>query len=168
VSVGSTPTIVLADSFNEEITEVRPGNYVFYDYTQVALGTCKVSDCALTVLASIVGTYPDRIVIDAGATALSKDQGPRQISPNCGYGQVMADYEEGLLARSATIDSITQEHARISVPEDSRIHYKINDVIRILPNHSCLAANLFDEYVVLEGERIKARWRTRCIQRLAT
>jgi D-serine deaminase-like pyridoxal phosphate-dependent protein len=168
VSVGSTPTIVLADSFNEEITEVRPGNYVFYDYTQVALGTCKVSDCALTVLASIVGMYPDRIVIDAGATALSKDQGPRHISPNCGYGQVMADYEEGLLARSATIDSITQEHARISVPEDSRIHYKINDVIRILPNHSCLAANLFDEYVVLEGERIKARWRTRCIQRLAT
>jgi D-serine deaminase-like pyridoxal phosphate-dependent protein len=168
VSIGSTPTVVLADSFDDEITEVRPGNYVFYDYTQIVLGTCKVSDCALTVLASVVGTYPDRIVIDAGATALSKDQGPRHINPNCGYGQVIADYEESVLARSAIIDSITQEHARISVPEDSDIHYRINDVIRILPNHSCLTANLFDEYVVLEGESIKARWRTRCIQESTT
>lgn len=161
VSIGSTPTVTLADSFHEEITEVRPGNYVFYDYTQAVLGTCKVSDCALTVLASVVGTYPDRIVIDAGATALSKDQGPTHITPNCGFGQVIVAYEKGVLAKGAIIKSITQEHGTISVTQNSNTHFRISDMMRILPNHSCLTANLFNEYIVLQGGRIKTRWRTR-------
>jgi D-serine deaminase-like pyridoxal phosphate-dependent protein len=163
ISIGSTPTVALADTFLDEITEIRPGNYVFYDYTQVVLGTCKVSDCALTVLAGIVGIYSDRIVIDTGATALSKDQGPTHKIPNCGFGQVIQDYDNGILASGVNIDSLSQEHGKVTVTRESLNHFNNSDLIRILPNHSCLSANLFDKYVVIEDGKILDCWRTRCI-----
>lgn len=74
ISIGSTPTMTLTENLNG-ITEIRPGNYVFYDYTQVQLGVCSVSNCALTVLASIVSHQPGALhfITDAGSLALSKD-----------------------------------------------------------------------------------------------
>ena len=36
------------------VTELRPGNYVYFDRTQVALGAASLDDCALTVLATVV------------------------------------------------------------------------------------------------------------------
>lgn len=163
VSIGSTPTVALADTFLDEITEIRPGNYVFYDYTQVVLGTCKLSDCALTVLASVVGTYSDRIVIDAGATALSKDQGPAHKIPNCGFGKVIEDYDKCVLASSVNIDSLTQEHGKVIVKGESNTRFNNSDLIRILPNHSCLSANLFDKYIVVEQDKILDSWLIRHI-----
>ena len=50
------------------ITELRPGNYVYYDRTQVALGAASWDDCALTVLARVVSRpAADRIILDAAA-----------------------------------------------------------------------------------------------------
>ena len=61
----------------EGIDEARPGNYAFYDYTQVVLGSCDPGDCALSVAATVVSSRPgaDHCVIDAGALALSVDPG---------------------------------------------------------------------------------------------
>src|SRR6185295_3131778 len=55
VSVGSTPTAKLSGAV-EGVTEIRPGNYVFNDRMQVALGV-EYPQCALTVLAT-VGSVP--------------------------------------------------------------------------------------------------------------
>src|SRR5581483_3051962 len=78
VSVGSTPTMSVAARMTG-VDEIRPGNYAFYDGTQVALGACALEDCALTVLATVISSSAsgsDHSVIDAGALALSKDLGP--------------------------------------------------------------------------------------------
>ena len=40
------------------MTELRPGNYVYFDRTQVALGAAGWDDCALTVLARVVSRRP--------------------------------------------------------------------------------------------------------------
>jgi D-serine deaminase-like pyridoxal phosphate-dependent protein len=73
VSVGSTPTAALAMGVSG-VTECRPGNYVFHDGSQVALGTCGVEDCALTVVATVVSVpAADRAVVDAGSKTLSSD-----------------------------------------------------------------------------------------------
>ncbi len=70
------------------VTECRPGNYVFHDASQVALGTCRPEDCALTIVATVVSVpAPDRAVVDAGSKTLSSD--PLQPRPG-GYGQVLA------------------------------------------------------------------------------
>jgi D-serine deaminase-like pyridoxal phosphate-dependent protein len=158
VSIGSTPTARLADTFHDRITEIRPGNYVFFDYTQVALGTCDVTDCALTVLSSIISKIEGRVIIDAGATALSKDLGPRHIHPNGGYGKIIQDYDAGHLDTGSIIESLSQEHGKISITGEKDLGFSHGSKVRILPNHSCLTANLFDHYHVVRGVSVVERW----------
>ncbi|MFQ6009442.1 MAG: alanine racemase, partial [Candidatus Zixiibacteriota bacterium] len=55
LSVGSTSTAPYCSKV-KGVTELRVGNYIFNDMTQVALGTAPVSQCALTVLATVIST----------------------------------------------------------------------------------------------------------------
>lgn len=74
VSMGSTPTCAHLPADMREVTEIHPGNYVFYDRTQALLGACPFTACAATVLTTVLAHYsgPRRVLIDAGALALSK------------------------------------------------------------------------------------------------
>ena len=70
------------------LTELRPGNYVYFDRTQVALGSASLDDCALTVLATVVSTHPGRLILDAGSKTLTNDAA-RGIAAAPGYGAVL-------------------------------------------------------------------------------
>ncbi|MGE5139760.1 MAG: alanine racemase, partial [Rudaea sp.] len=61
ISVGSTPTAPFVASY-PGVTEIRPGNYVFNDASQIALGACQQEDCALSVVGTVVARHPDRLV----------------------------------------------------------------------------------------------------------
>lgn len=152
VSLGSTPAMSAVDHL-AGVTEIRPGNYVFYDYTGVALGACEVRDCAVTVLASVVSAPPGgrHAVVDAGALALSKDWG-RGAPGETGMGRIFADYAAGTLRRDAMLTSLSQEHGIVNarLPVGARL--------RILPNHSCLTVACWDEYIVVRGEEVVGQW----------
>jgi D-serine deaminase-like pyridoxal phosphate-dependent protein len=153
VSVGSTPAMSQVERL-DGVAEARPGNYAFYDYTQVALGSCGVRDCAVTVLASVVSCRPgdDRSVVDAGALALSKDAGPdRPERPT--MGEIFADYAAGTLREDARLTALSQEHGIVSAP------LPVGERVRVLPNHSCLTVAHFDEYHVVRGDEVVDRWR---------
>ena len=53
LSAGATPTARYSLQ-QDWLTEYRAGNYVYFDRTQVGLGAASLSDCALTVLATVV------------------------------------------------------------------------------------------------------------------
>jgi len=162
ISIGSTPTIALADDIMEGITEVRPGNYVFYDYYQIALGSCQKSDCALTVIAKVISKSDDYFVIDAGATALSKDLGPTHIDKETGYGKIYADYDNHEFDNNLHFYSLSQEHGKVKFQDISKGEkVQIDDEIRILPNHSCLTANLHDCYYIMKKGQVIDTWRIR-------
>jgi D-serine deaminase-like pyridoxal phosphate-dependent protein len=153
VSVGSTPALSAVERL-DGVSEVRPGNYVFYDYTQTVLGSCALTDCAVTVLASVVSAQPGgrHSVIDAGALALSKDTGP-EFGPHQTMGEIFADEDQGKLRRDARVVSLSQEHGVVNrrLPVGLRL--------RILPNHSCLTTACFDEYHVVRGDSLVDRWK---------
>lgn len=156
VSIGSTPAMSVAESL-EGVTEARPGNYVFYDHTQVRLGACAVRDVALTVMASVVSAQPGarHSVIDAGALSLSKDPGPEWARPRT-YGEIFSNYAARELSDEVRVTSLSQEHGIVNAP------LPVGQRLRILPNHSCLAVPCFDEYVLVRGERVVGRapiWR---------
>jgi D-serine deaminase-like pyridoxal phosphate-dependent protein len=157
VSIGSTPTIGLADDL-EGVTEVRPGNYAFHDVFQATIGTCALDDVAFSVLASVVGRYPDRgaLIVDAGALALSKDPGPVHVDPDCGFGVVVS--EDGRERHGdLRVVSLSQEHGVIRGAGIER--FPVGSRLRILPNHSCLAAASFDRYRIVNGDEIVDEWR---------
>ncbi len=153
VSVGSTPAFSVVERL-DGVTEARPGNYAFYDFMQVGLGSCSVADCAVTVLAGVVSARPGdaRCVIDAGALALSKDRGLAGTEPET-WGEVFADYEAALLSPIARLVGLSQEHGILSKRRP------VGTRVRILPNHSCLTVACFDEYVVVRGDNVVDRWR---------
>ncbi len=157
VSIGSTPTMSAIDHL-EGITELRCGNYIFFDAFQATLGSCRFEDCALTVLAAIVHRDLQRrkIVVDAGAIALSKDRGAVEFDQQCGYGRVFDLAGNDLNLR---VQSLSQEHGEITVADEAIFNrLKVGSRVRILANHSCLTAAQHSHYHILEGGQIIDRW----------
>jgi D-serine deaminase-like pyridoxal phosphate-dependent protein len=157
ISIGSTPTITAIDHL-DGIDEVRPGNYIFFDAFQATLGSCQFADCALTVLAAVVHRDLSRrkVVIDAGSIALSKDRGPVEFDPHCGYGRVLDPEGNDLGVRVGTL---AQEHGVLQVEDEQALdRLRVGARVRVLVNHSCLAAAQHSHYQVLEGHRIVDQW----------
>jgi D-serine deaminase-like pyridoxal phosphate-dependent protein len=160
VSIGSTPTMAVAEDLRG-ITEVRPGNYVFFDAHQAAIGACSLNDAAFTVLATVIGQYPQHntVLLDAGAIALSKDEGPRHVDPECGYGAFFSAEGQHRLP-NLRLTTLSQEHGvvRGTSPLDFAA-FPIGRKLRIVPNHSCLAAAQYERYHVVRGTDVVDEWR---------
>lgn len=157
VSIGSTPTITHVDHM-EGVTEARPGNYIFFDAFQATLGSCSFDDCALTVLAAVVhrDALRRRVVLDAGAIALSKDRGAIELDASCGYGRVL-DLEGR--DTGARLQGVSQEHGEVSVTDAETFNrLRVGERVRVLANHSCLTAAQHSHYNVVEGLRVVDRW----------
>ena len=132
VSAGSTPTAaVLAGQ--PGLTEIRPGNYVFYDAMQVALGTVPADRPALTIGATVISlSAPKWAVIDAGTKTLGLDKGPHGLAVVSNYGR--------LVDGDGVLDRLSEEHGTLHLEAGSQ--FAIGDRVRILPNHACAVGNL--------------------------
>ena len=144
ISTGSTPTFMTAVK-DAEINKLYPGNYVFMDNIQIALGVAKEQDCALTVLATVIanpraGTY----IIDAGSKCLGLDQGAHGSGALNGYGLIKGHPELTLTRLSEEVGVISGEEGAL----------KMGEKIEIIPNHSCSAANMTSYYLCKRGNMI--------------
>lgn len=149
VSVGSTPSMTAVQQL-DGVTEARPGNYVYFDKTQVDLGTCELHDCAATVLAQVVSSQTTHAVIDAGALALSKDAG---IGEPSSMGGVFVDLGAERLDPHQRVTSLSQEHGKLARP------LPVGTLVRVLPNHSCLTVACFDSCHAVRGDHVVDHWR---------
>ncbi len=159
VSVGSTPTLAVAEDL-AGVTEARPGNYAFFDATQAAIGSCTLDDVAFTVLVRVIGRHPERreLIVDGGALALSKDPGPVHLNPECGFGVVLD--ATGKHLAGWRVVSLSQEHGVLRSAEHfAPAAFPIGSLLRIVPNHSCLAAALFEAYAVVRSDEVVDEWR---------
>jgi len=130
ISVGSTPTVLTNIEALEKVSELRPGNYVFKDRMQIALGVAAVDECALSVLTTVVSTSTGHAVIDAGSKTLGLDKGAHGNDALVGYG---LDPESGWI-----VDRLSEEHGVIS---DGASRYRVGDVLRLIPNHACVVTD---------------------------
>ncbi|MDG5786106.1 alanine racemase [Evansella sp. AB-P1] len=144
-SVGSTPTFEKAAQY-EGITEVRPGNAVFFDGIQVGLGVAQLEEVALTVLATVVSIKKDRCIIDAGSKALTTEKGAHGNESIKGFGQLLID-------KPLYVSRVSEEHGVIEVTGDQiGNQISLNEKVNIIPNHACPVVNLFDYYYVMKED----------------
>jgi D-serine deaminase-like pyridoxal phosphate-dependent protein len=149
ISVGSTPTAAFAPS-QRGITEMRPGNYVFLDRTQVGLGSGRIDQCALFVVASVVSRpAPDRAILDCGSKTLTSD-GARGFVKAPGFGLVFLSATDDTPEASIVIERLSEEHAICRIP--SELPLRPGDRVRVLPNHACTVTNLTDALVFVEED----------------
>ncbi|MBW2463582.1 MAG: hypothetical protein JRH11_18165, partial [Deltaproteobacteria bacterium] len=109
-----------------------------------------------TVLSTVVssrtaaGSSGGWSVVDAGGLSLSKDSGPRGAVST--MGRIYADYDAARLDEHRMLTSLSQEHGVTTGA------MAVGERIRILPNHSCMAAACFDRYHVVRGGRVVDLW----------
>ena len=148
-SVGSTPTFRISGKV-KGITEVRPGNAIFYDAIQVGLGVAPIDRCALTVLSSVVGVYRDRIVFDAGSKSLSLDKGAHGNNTVNGHGHVINH-------KNIVLERLSEEHGIAPLSGESSLC--LTDKVQVIPNHACTVMNLFDRVFVHKQGMIIDEWK---------
>ena len=147
VSAGATPPARFSLQQNG-FTEFRPGNYVYFDRTQVALGAATLDDCALSVVATVVSKpAADRLIFDSGSKTLTND-GARGFTPAPGFGVVIRD--DGTADASLLIERLSEEHATVKALGGST-PLEPGDRVRIVPNHSCVVSNLVDQAWIVDG-----------------
>ncbi|KAI9497020.1 putative serine dehydratase domain-containing protein [Zychaea mexicana] len=150
LSIGATPTvqaIVHHDSSErvskalQGISEVHAGAYSLLDRQQMATGLCTEQDVAISVACRVASRYPDRntTLIDGGALAFSKDTAPQGGFGVTTTGVVLqsVSQEHGILASSSSSSPAAQQH--------------VGDIVRVLPNHCCLAAACHLYYLIVEN-----------------
>ncbi len=141
VSIGSTPTLAVAREL-KGVTEVRPGNYVLLDLAQVEIGHCRREDIALTVETTVISAHPERLVVDAGALALSKDRAFGH------YGEVQG--------HGWPVVSLSQEHGVVRAPAGHGLRPGAR--LRVLPAHSCLVGPLLGGFDLERDATTVAHW----------
>jgi D-serine deaminase-like pyridoxal phosphate-dependent protein len=153
LSSGSTPTALHGENF-EGITEMRPGVYLAGDLFQAQLGTCKLDDIAVSVLSTVVAQDrgQNRLIIDAGGLALSKDRSTRKSPVDYGYG-LLTRADGTRFEADLIVTGVHQEHGEVR--SESPIPFEDlapGSFVRVLPNHACMTAAAYDRYHVVAGD----------------
>lgn len=117
-------------------TEHRAGTYIYNDRSMVRAGQCGSDDLAMTILATVISRpAADRAVLDSGSKALTSD-----LLGFSDYGQVQG-------AEGAQIVGLSEEHAVVDLTGHEGDFPAVGEVVRIVPNHTCVVSNLFDRMV---------------------
>lgn len=152
ISIGSTPSMFFhKNSLNNNTLELHPGNYVFYDRQQMWTGACKREESVASfVLTRIIGHYPDTernsIMVDAGATALTKET-----TPQGDVCAVLGHPELECYRMSQEVSMIRLRDQSSSFPFDD---FALGSSLLLIPNHSCLSAACFSRYYVVDEKAL--------------
>ena len=142
VTNGGTPNLNNLGLLNG-VTEHRAGTYVFNDRMMLAADVAKLKDCAMTVLSTVVSrASDDRGVLDAGSKTLTADTGKGLD----GHGLILEHPQ-------ARIAWMAEEHGVLDL-KTCNDRPKVGDLVRIVPNHTCVVANMVDAYVIVRGDQL--------------
>ncbi|MCP8939601.1 D-TA family PLP-dependent enzyme [Alsobacter sp. SYSU M60028] len=142
LSSGGTPNLLTLGQLRG-VTEHRAGTSIFNDRMMMRAGVATLADCALTVLAMVVSRAgPERGILDAGSKTLTSDTG----GGLDGYGLILEHPQ-------ARIASFAEEHGFLDLAACND-RPKVGDLVRIVPNHVCVVANMHDRYVTVRGGEI--------------
>jgi D-serine deaminase-like pyridoxal phosphate-dependent protein len=144
VSMGGTPTMWSAGHLQPLVTEYRAGTYAFNDRNTVLAGAAALDEVALTIAATVVSRRDGRAIVDAGSKALSADT-----STEDGFGLVLE-------APGSTLEQLNEEHGYVVLADGDEL--ELGQQVRVVPNHVCVAVNLFDELVGVRDGAVELRW----------
>ena len=160
VSIGSTPSMRYFENTEREglrITEIRPGNYVFYDAMQHTLGACPLDHCALTVYTQVVSRHrlpngTERVFVDAGKKVMTTDTGAQ----TSGFGIPL--YNAAFMREHphVQITNLSEEHGWMQVPGGATMG--VGDRLRIVPNHACVTVATQPVLYAVDRDEVVDTW----------
>ncbi|XP_053916580.1 D-threo-3-hydroxyaspartate dehydratase isoform X1 [Cuculus canorus] len=151
-TIGSTPSCSHPVPEMAQLTELHPGNYIFYDLQQTQVGSCQPEEVAIRVLTRVIGHYPHRnqLLVDCGWAALSlhgQNQGPMGCATIEGYPQLR-------------LVGLTQEHGQLEAV-DGQIdfgRFPLGTILALIPYHACATAAMHPVYYVHAEGKVVELW----------
>jgi D-serine deaminase-like pyridoxal phosphate-dependent protein len=132
------------------VTEVRAGTYVFFDAMQVAAGSARREDVALSILVTVVSTRrAGWVTVDAGSKTFSGDRGVVDGSAATGGISDCVDLD-------ATVMRTTEEHGMVQLGDG--VSVDVGRKLRFMPYHVCTAVNLADQLVGVRAGAVETVW----------
>jgi len=155
ISMGDTPSCSIVESF-ENIDEIRPGNFIFYDLMQLGIHSCKYEQISLVMVCPIAAVYPERrqLVVHGGAVHFSKEQLEENGLKHYGRIAMLKNNTWGRLIDGYHLTALSQEHGIIEWEKNVINNFKAGDLIAVVPVHSCLAADLMKDFYTTDGHKI--------------
>lgn len=148
VSGGSTPTLFHSHTL-PGLNEIRPGTYVYNDMNTVTSGECRLADCAVSILTSVVSTAKQgRMIVDGGSKTFSSDRliGSKAVT----FGRVVE-------APDSVFYNLNEEHGFVDIRQADRT-FTVGDQVRIIPNHVCPAVNLHERVYGIRNDEVEQIW----------
>lgn len=148
ISASSTPTAYMSHQF-KNITEARPGTYIFNDRNTIGCQAADLKDCAVSVLTTVVSTsVPGKAAIDGGSKTFSSDK--FLSGDGVGMGHVMGD-------PGTVVEYLSEEHGHLVLANAAR-KYRVGDRIRVIPNHVCACVNMHDRIYGIRDDEVVTEW----------
>ena len=141
ISTGGTPNLVNLGRL-DGATEHRAGTCIFNDRMMMAAGMADIGDCALDIFTSVVSRAGEtRGILDAGSKTFTSDIGGLD-----GVGLIREHPE-------ARIHKMAEEHGFLDL-SGCKEPPAVGDIMRVVPNHVCVAVNMVDQLVAVRGNDI--------------
>jgi D-serine deaminase-like pyridoxal phosphate-dependent protein len=147
VKAGGTATSPYS-SRHPVVTEVNPGQYIFNDVGEIEARPWAIdrSDCALTVLSTVISTQvDDQVVVDAGSKSLSMDTERLPLPRH---------------RTDVTYTGYSEEHGEVDT-ETAESDISVGDRLAFIPPHICPTINLYDTLIGVRDGRVEDVWETR-------
>ena len=136
---------ILESHLLPELTEMRVGTYVFWDWGSVEKGMTTFDRCAMRIRASVVSAHePSRVILDSG----SKTVNAETVNGLLGY---VVEYPD------ARFHQANEEHGFLDFTDCAAMP-KVGDIVHIIPVHTCVVTNLHNQLYGVRGEAIEQVW----------
>ena len=128
-----------------ELTEMRVGTCVFWDWNSVSAGYAGFDDCAMRVRSSVVSANePGRVILDSGSKSIQSET----IEGQFGY---IAEYP------AARLYKVNEEHGYVDFSAYDSLP-SVGEIAHIIPVHTCVVTNLHNQLFGLRGDNIEVVW----------
>jgi D-serine deaminase-like pyridoxal phosphate-dependent protein len=128
-----------------ELTEMRVGTYVFWDWGSVNKGWISFDDCAMRIRATVVSANEQsRVILDSGSKTVNAE------TVDGLYGYIL-EYPK------ARLHKVNEEHGYCDFSKCDTVP-KVGDIIHIIPVHTCVVTNLHNQIYGVRGDDIVHVW----------
>ena len=128
-----------------ELTEMRVGTYVFYDWNSVNSGYAGFDSCAMRIRATVVSANEkSRVILDGGSKAVHSE------TVNGLYGYIL-EYP------AARLHKLNEEHGYVDFSACETAP-AVGDIVHIIPVHTCVVSNLHNQLYGVRGDKIEQVW----------
>ncbi len=159
-SFGDTPLCSHLDYF-PGIDEIRPGNFVFYDFMQYSFGVCEIDDIAVALACPVISVPNNhQFFVHGGAVHFSKDYvltglDRKPVEDGRNYGWQVVPLEKGWRTfKNNYLSGLSQEHGKVWSGSSDYSEKTEGEIAFFLPVHSCLTADLMMRYYLWEEDHL--------------